>query len=203
LTVSPALNGHSGRVHVRLATTEDLPALIALWDQVRAGGVRGVREHLPGEHPADRFAAVLHDPDMRVVVATFDDEIEGMAVLSTTTLGPLSTTAAVQMAPVVVEGRHRRRGVGRALVAAAAAYADEIGAEHVVVSVYPGLRESNRFYARLGFTPLVVRRLATTAALKRRLATGEHPAAVTEELIRRRIVAPRLRAVRRRSPSGR
>jgi ribosomal protein S18 acetylase RimI-like enzyme len=187
--------GHGGRVHVRTATHDDLPVVITLWAQLRDGAGRSGGQ---SEDPTERFAAILDDPAIRIVVATFDDVVEGMAILSTTTLGPLSTTSAVHIAHVVVEGGTRRRGVGRALVAAAAAYAEEIGAEHVTVSVYPGLREANRFYARLGFSPFVVRRLATVATLQRKLATAEHPVAVTEELTRRRIVAPRLRPVRRR-----
>jgi hypothetical protein len=84
------------------------------------------------------------------------------------------------------------------LVAAAAAYADEIGADHVAVSVAPGLREPNRFYARLGFSPVVVRRVAPVAILRRRLSTGEHPVAALEELTRRRLVSRR--PTRRRTP---
>jgi GNAT superfamily N-acetyltransferase len=192
--VSAQKSGHNGRVHVRTATVGDLSVVVTLWEQLQeVAGRTGTQDDA-----RERFAAVLADPAIRVVVATFDEAIEGMAILSTTTLGPLSTNPAVHIAHVVVEGGTRRRGVGRALVAAAAAYADEIGAEHVTVSVYPGLREANRFYARLGFSPFVVRRLATTSTLLRKLATGEHPVVTTEELTRRRIVAPRLRQVRRR-----
>jgi GNAT superfamily N-acetyltransferase len=181
-----------------------MDSLVSMWEQLRAGDSRGSRDsgHVTPQNTAERLALVLDDLSSRVVVATYDGEIEGMAILSAITLGPLSTEPAVHIAHVVVEGGHRRRGVGRALVAAAAAYAEEIGAEHVTVSVYPGLREANRFYARLGFSPFVVRRLATTATLKRRLALSEHPVAVSDEITRRRIVGPRLRQVRRRSISG-
>lgn len=188
-------SGHNGRVHVRIATQDDLPVVVTLWGQLQDGAGRSTATD---DELTERFSTILDSPTTRVVVATYDEAIEGMAVLSTTTLGPLSTAPAVHIAHAVVEGGTRRRGVGRALVAAAAAYAEDIGAEHVTVSVYPGLREANRFYARLGFTPFVVRRLASTSTLVRKLASGEHPVAATEELTRRRIVAPRLRQARRR-----
>jgi GNAT superfamily N-acetyltransferase len=181
-----------------------MDSLVSMWEQLRTGGARSNRDnsHVTPQDTAMRLASTLDDPAMRVVVATYEGDIEGMAILSTAMLGPLSTEPAVHIAHVVVEGGHRRRGVGRALVAAAAAYAEEIGAEHVTVSVYPGLREASRFYARLGFSPFVVRRLTTTATLKRRLALSEHPVAVSDEVTRRRIVGPRLRQARRRTISG-
>jgi hypothetical protein len=40
----------------------------------------------------------------------------------------------------------------------------------VSVGVFPAARESNRFFARLGFSPLVMRRAIATASLKKRLA---------------------------------
>ena len=57
---------------------------------------------------------------------------------------------------------------------AATAYAEEIGSEHVAVNVLPQVREANRFYAKIGFTPLVVRRVASVATLRRSL--GLEPA---------------------------
>ena len=67
----------------------------------------------------------------------------------------------------------------------------------------PTLREPNRFYARLGFSPVVVRRMAPVGVLRRRLADGGHPVAALEELTRRRLIArPRLTRSRRRFPVG-
>jgi GNAT superfamily N-acetyltransferase len=205
VTVAPS-NGHGGRPHVRAATAEDIPALVELWDQLRVGGnSRNSRDGIGAgvsfgpEDPKTKFLTILDDPDRHIVVATVEDRVEGLAVMSLGTLGPMSDARSLQLAQLVVEGGRRRRGVGRALIAAATAFAEDVGAEHVVVSVYPHLREANRFYARLGFTPLVVRRVATVAALRRRLTSADHPAATFEEIARRRIVAPRLRTTRRRA----
>ena len=124
-----------------------------------------------------------------------------MAVFSRTSLGPLTSVSAVQLNHVVVASAHRRSGVGHALLAEATAYADAVGAEHIIVGVAPALREANRFYARLGFSPVVVRRMTSVSALRRRLTDGEHPVAAVEELARRRLIArPRLARTRRRFP---
>jgi GNAT superfamily N-acetyltransferase len=196
---------HAGRVHVRAATESDLPDLLRLWDELEATGGRHTRDalHVAIDDVAGRLLAAMQDPAHRVVVATVADDVHGMAVLTRASLSPLSSVCAVQLNHVVVAGGHRRNGVGHALLAAATAYADSIGAEHVLVGVAPMLREANRFYARLGFSPVVVRRMASVAALRRRLTDGEHPVAAVEELARRRLIArPRLARPRRRFPVG-
>ena len=83
-------------------------------------------------------------------------------------MGPFVEAPVVQIDYLHVRPAFHRRGVGRALVAAAAAFCDEIGAEHVVVNVFPQVREANRFYAKLGFSPLVVRRVAPVSSTLRR-----------------------------------
>jgi GNAT superfamily N-acetyltransferase len=97
---------------------------------------------------------------------------------------PLVDTPSVHMTHSVVSRRHERRGAGKALVAAAAAYADERGIDQLVVSVNPGSREGNRFFARLGFAPLAVRRIAPVSVVRRRLAQTELTA--MEHVVRRR-----------------
>lgn len=167
-------------IRVREAATADIPTIVALGDELRQAeaGRRGV-PGLAGPPPAeetmeDRYGEVLADARRRVVLAVGEDEqVLGMAVFTRTSASALVDVPGVQMSHVVVAQRHRRKGAGRALVAAAAAYAEEVGLDQVVVGVYPNSREVNRFYARLGFAPLVVRRVASAAALRRRLAGTE------------------------------
>src|SRR6266576_4339118 len=199
-TLDPA-HAHAGRVHVRPATEQDLPDLLRLWEELRRTAGRSTRDALlvAVDDISERLLDALAHPGCRVIVATYADETLGMSVLTRSSLGPLSSVSAVQLNHVVVANGHRRHGVGHALLAAATAYADEIGAEHVLVGVSPGLRDANRFYARLGFSPVVVRRMASVPALRRRLADSEHPVATLEELTRRRLIArPRLTRSRSR-----
>ena len=45
--------------------------------------------------------------------------------------------------------------------------------DSVVVAVGPTTRDANRFFARLGFAPQVIRRSAPVAALRRALASAD------------------------------
>ena len=51
--------------------------------------------------------------------------------------------------------------------------------------MHPGSRDANRFFARLGFAPLAVRRVAPVAVVRRRL-TGTDVRPLSEHLVRRR-----------------
>jgi hypothetical protein len=93
-----------------------------------------------------------------------------MAILSDTFIGQLMEMPAVQLTHLVVAEGQRRRGVGHALLGGAVTWAEEVGADEIVASVLPSLRDANRFYARLGFAPLVVRRVVPVATLRRNLA---------------------------------
>ncbi|MDP9102212.1 MAG: GNAT family N-acetyltransferase, partial [Actinomycetota bacterium] len=146
-------------VRVRPATVDDLPALLAFGDELRdqllpASDVtaRG-RQGAPQGRPAleARYREALTDPQRYLVLAVGDDEEPlGMALFTVATANALLDIPAVHMSHAVVADRHRRRGAGKALVAAAAAFAEDRGLDQLVVSVHPGSREANRFFARLG-----------------------------------------------------
>lgn len=161
-------------VVVRTAVPDDLPALNTLWQQLRGLGRDGQRNQrgLPLVPAAtdELLAGALDAPDCRVTVAVHDGEVVGLAMLSIGRVGQLLDRRAVHLTHMVVSDGFRHHGAGRALVGSAVTFADEVGAEEVVVSVLPALRDANRFYARLGFAPLVVRRVAPVSALRRRLA---------------------------------
>lgn len=172
----------------RRAERGDIPALLDLWGQLRDEGLR--RRTASDESPeqvAGRFELALADESSRVVVAVHEDEIVGMVQLIRTPPTLLTETSSVELSAMCVDAAHRRRGAGKALLAAAVAYAEELGVDNVVVSVLPQHREANRFYARLGFAPLVTRRIAGVAALRRRLGSPEGRAA----LLRRELHVPR------------
>ena len=65
-----------------------------------------------------------------------------------------------------------------------------------ITSVAPWARDMHRFFARLGFSPVTVRRSVSPAVLRRRLTGEQHRGALEDLLSRRRS----LRARARRQP---
>lgn len=174
-------------VHTREASDADVNAIVDLWDELRGQGGRVGPFGPPASAVAirDRLQTLQADPAHRVIVAEIDRDVVGLAVLSRLPVTPISDVESIQISFMHVRDDRRRRGVGRAIVSAAARFAAEVGADYVTVGVFPGARESNRFFARLGFSPLVMRRAIATSALQKRLA-GE-----LERAERRRRLQPR------------
>jgi GNAT superfamily N-acetyltransferase len=154
----------------------DVPLLVGLWGELKHVGARAERAVNPMSVPdvSARLAEAISSDDCRVIVAVADDQVAGMAVLREMRPDPLSLHRVVQVSHVVVSAGKRRRGVGHALLAAAADFGDERQIEHVAAGVYPSLRDVSRFYARLGFAPVMVHRVAPVTVLRRRL--GGRPA---------------------------
>jgi GNAT superfamily N-acetyltransferase len=178
---------------VRDACSDDLPALLTMWDELRVMGSRLERVMPTPDEAAvvERLALVEQDPGSRALVAVVDGEVAGMAVLSVTPYAPLFDQHAVHAHYLHVRDGFRRHGVGKALLSAAVSFADDTGAEHVITSVLPQMRDTQRFYARLGFGPVVVRRSAPVSVLRRRLAG---PVGAAEHVLARRRTLRRVRA---------
>lgn len=133
-----------------------------------------------------RVAVALASGDVRAFLAVVDERPIGYIVLTSRPLSFLTDSTCVSIEQIFVVPEARRSGAARALVSAAAMYADRLGAEQVASSVPSHVREANRFFARLGFSSYVLRRVTTTAALHRRLATGEEPHPALDQLLQRR-----------------
>jgi ribosomal protein S18 acetylase RimI-like enzyme len=166
-----------GGLRVRPATPRDLPALVDLAVELREALVptqeAGLRPATPAGRALleQRMREALEAADRELVLVVDDADVPlGMALFTVTSANALVDLPALHMSHAVVGGGNRRRGAGRALVAAAAACAEERGLDQVVVSVQAGSREANRFFARLGFAPLAMRRSTSVPALRRRLA---------------------------------
>ena len=164
---------------VRDALDGDITAIMHLTadvlDESEGHSHAGVRRLLEGPDMRSRqsqFEKLLTDADVRVIVSTdpLDDAvITGVAVLSEDTISAVFESPAVFVNYLLVPGSFRNRGVGKALLCEATRYADRCGAKHLIVGVSSTARETNRYYARLGFAPLVVRRIASVAHLRKSL----------------------------------
>ena len=177
---------------MRPATAEDLPAMLGFGEELRdqLGPTADRKRSRLGSAAGragleNRYVEALDDPQRHLVVAVADDDAPlGMALFTVAPANALLDAPALHVSHAVVADRHKRRGAGKALVAAAAAFAEERGLDQVVVSVNPGSRDANRFFARLGFAPIAVRRVAPTAVIRRRLQCSDAPP--VEHVVRRR-----------------
>jgi GNAT superfamily N-acetyltransferase len=178
------VSGAGSRSHVvaRTARVDDLPAVLALVRQHRADAHAEdvLSGHTRLNAAASGFRRLLEDPGHRVVLAVLpgsttggDDTLEsavGLAVLGVDPLSLVLGNPQVTVDTFVVHREHRRRGTGAVLLAAAARYAEEMGADHVVAAVGGHEAERQRFFARMGFAPLTPRRIVTVDSLARSLA---------------------------------
>jgi GNAT superfamily N-acetyltransferase len=133
-----------------------------------------------------RITVALARDDVRALLAVVDDRPVGYVVLSQRPMSFLIDSPCVSIEQIFVAQEARRSGAARALVNAAAQYADQLGAEQIASTVPAQGREANRFFARLGFSSYVVRRVTTTSALRRRLATGQESHPAVDQVLQRR-----------------
>lgn len=179
--------GMRSPVTVRAAATADIPDLVELTHELRRLGGRAERAAGPpvSGDVAARLADLMTAPDARVVAACVLDRPAGMAVLRVVRNDPLSDSLVLQVSHLVVAVAHRHCGIGRALVQAAAEFAIERHVDYLDVGLYPSLRDASRFYARLGFGPAEVHRVAPVTVLRRRLAVDVAPPILADGLRRR------------------
>jgi ribosomal protein S18 acetylase RimI-like enzyme len=187
-------------VRVRAVREDDLPTLLALGEELREQLLEApARGRTPTAGRAvleQRYREAVEDPERHLVLAVTGtpeaEQVLGMAMLTIGATNALLDIPAVHVTHAVVAGRERRRGAGKALVAAAASFAEEQGIEHLVVSVNPTSRDAARFFARLGFAPVAVRRTAPVSVVRRRLGATER----VEPSVRRRVGRPGVVAAR-------
>ena len=174
-------------VDVRRAEPSDVELLLRL--------VHGARleEHLPvrphSEAHRGRVLEALGRADVTMFLAFCGREPVGAVVLREAETVSFSGRVAVHIEHLFVDPAWRRRGVAHLLLGAAVTATEQLGATELVCATSAGDRDAQRFLARLGFTPLVVSRTVSAAALRRRLALSgadERRTAVNKVLARRR-----------------
>lgn len=167
-------------VRVRPAETTDVANLVELSRAVDLStgtfSGRGVLDD-SAEHLAARFAAILASGERTVLVAVdgITDELVGLLAARTDEIGAIDLTPVLHITHLIVAVKQRRRGVGRALLAAAVHLAEDRGYDRVLATAAAGSRDGNRYLARLGFAPLVVHRVASTGTLRRTLDIADVP----------------------------
>jgi ribosomal protein S18 acetylase RimI-like enzyme len=97
---------------------------------------------------------IVNAVDEILRVAVSEDDIVGLCHLQLYDTPPLPAMTPCRRAhldSLVVEPGARRRGIGRRLVEDAASWGQARGASEIVLTVWAGNAEADRFYEALGF----------------------------------------------------
>ena len=156
-----------GQVWLRQAQAEDAAFLAAAWRPgLRESDAQGDADILTIIEAAHASA------DEQLLIAEYEGERAGAALLRVATVSPLNLEPMLTVvAPFVVDA-HRRKGIGRALLGAAASFAEERGIATMATVAPAGSREANRFFARLGLGSHALVRSAPVALVASRLGAA-------------------------------
>jgi len=135
------------QTQIRLATANDAPAAVGLMPQLAEHGHGQVDIGVE-----ERFRAMLELPQHAIFVAEDDSgQVVGLLTISHRwTLWHAGPCALIE--ELVVDEGARGRGIGRALIQAALAWAETQGCSEVEVSTELDNTTAQAFYRRLGFT---------------------------------------------------
>ena len=146
---------------VRPARESDYEALCPLWGQgdalhaqVRPDFFQTV-PGLPRSH--GHMVELLARQKEKLLVAEMDQVIVGLVhvKLFDTPEHPLKTPRRRgYVDDIVVLQEHRRRGVGRTLMSAAAQWCREQGGAQLLLTVWAGNEQAEAFYRKLGYRPV-------------------------------------------------
>lgn len=153
---------------VRQATPEDVPALVALFQELdRMQSDWRVFTPRPGfyDQVGDKYRESIENENAVVLVAEDEGEVVGMAYGEVGAPSRFSDERALELSGVVVRSGFRGRGVGRELVHEAVRFAGERGVEWIELKTFAPNQGAMAFWDSLGFTPRVVQLTQSTDAL--------------------------------------
>jgi GNAT superfamily N-acetyltransferase len=137
-------------ITVREAKPNDFAALLRLLDQIDES-IYPSRGHASEDAIRALYEAILADPDQRVLVTEDGGGLMGSAhVMVLRQIGRSLPRSAV-VEGVVVDSAYRRKGVGAALMRAAAETAREAGCYKLTLTSNLARTGAHRFYSRLGW----------------------------------------------------
>jgi GNAT superfamily N-acetyltransferase len=180
-------------IEVRDARPDDAETLVTLWGELATGTGHQARLLAAPTVESARAAVARHqdDPSGRLIVGEIDGVLGGMAYLRQTPLSPLHEETTVMVEYLHVSDTARRHGLGKALMAEAASWAEHGNCPHLAVLAPPVAREANRFLARLGLGQAGMVRFASTHTVRRRLAAEHAPNMLGLLSSRRSVIARR------------
>ena len=135
----------------RLATREDVPAIVQMLAEDQLGAQRE-RFETPLPQPYyDAFDVIDMDPNQELVVAELDGEVVGtLQLMFLPSLGYQGGTRA-QVESVRVVQRLRGQGIGADMMGWAIERARQRGCHLMQLTSHASRKDAHRFYERLGF----------------------------------------------------
>jgi GNAT superfamily N-acetyltransferase len=139
---------------IRTALPDDLPHVLYLLDQLREGmGSDTPPEQAEPGRIAEVWRTIIGDPRRLFLVTELDGVVVGTAdvsIIPNVTHGARPSAFAER---VVVNARHRGRGIGGALMEDVIARAESAGCYKVAFLSNKKRERAHAFYRRLGFEP--------------------------------------------------
>jgi len=145
---------------VRHARRRDLGRVTELWVELTRhhDGLDPIFELREGSEPEVRrlVDAMYGDVDTAILVYDEDGDLPGMCIVRIDHAPPiLHETVRAEITDLGVRAAARRRGIGRALVAAATAWVRGRGVERIEVQVARGNREGQAFWSAAGYAAVM------------------------------------------------
>ncbi|MDP9831299.1 GNAT family N-acetyltransferase [Kineosporia succinea] len=164
----------------------DVDDVLALWSRSTEELSRPARAVAPPVSAASRLGEAIGGGELEVVLARSGDRPVGFLVMRESPLNVLTGSTALCVDEFWVAPSERRHGVARAMLAHVAGHAERLGVEQVIAGVPTAAKDTQRWFARLGFAPVTVRRAVTPSALRRRLSGADGQRGALEHLLSRR-----------------
>ena len=139
-------------VTIRLATEDDIPHILELYHQLAITTSQTELSRSPSPDDYRRiFAQIRSAPGHELLVAEHRGEVVGTVVLLIVPNLSHSASPWALVENLVIDHRHRNRGLGRMLMEYAIARARDAGCYRIVLSSDKRRRKAHQFYRSLGF----------------------------------------------------
>jgi GNAT superfamily N-acetyltransferase len=142
----------NSQAFVRLATKDDIPRILELYEQLSIGTANAELNRSPTlEEYRSVFTEFTRIPRHEILVAEYNREVVGTIVFL---IEPNLSHRALPWAlveNVIVDEKYRRYGFGKLLMEYAINRAKEAGCYRVVLTSDKRRKEAHQFYRSLGF----------------------------------------------------
>ena len=139
-------------IHIRLATEEDIPRIIELYDELTITTSQVEKSRSPSlDHYKRVFVEIRSDRRQELLVAEDQGEVVGTLVFLLAPNLSHNGTPWAFLENLIVTEKHRRKGVARSLLEYAVCRAREAGCHKVQLCSGKTREEAHELYRSLGF----------------------------------------------------